>query len=125
MALAVVLTPISALADTPPANKQPAQPLSVTSVRSQRRYAVMGQVGWNNFAGLGLQGSIHLTPRVSIDVGMGFSVTGWKGGVRPRFNFLPSNWTPFVGASFLLGAGLGQSTALLETQGNPVKFRVL
>ena len=80
-------------------------------IRAQRRVALLGEIGWNGLAGFGAIVTYHATPHISLDLGGGFSLTGWKGGVRGRYNFSTNNFTPFVGVGFNATSGLGQITS--------------
>jgi hypothetical protein len=53
----------------------------------------------------------HAHPHVSFDMGGGFSLFGWKAGVRARYNFLKSPMTPFLGVGFNATSGLGEVTS--------------
>jgi hypothetical protein len=77
-------------------------------IRAQRRLALMGEVGWNGIAGFGPTLTFHAHPHLSFDFGAGFSLTGWKLGIRSRFNLLEGRVTPFVGAGLMATAGLGE-----------------
>lgn len=65
-------------------------------------------MGWNGLAGFGAIVTYHATPHWSLDMGGGFSLLGWKAGVRPRYNFSTDNFTPFVGVGFNATSGLGR-----------------
>lgn len=80
----------------------------VLSIRAQRRLALMGELGWNGIAGFGPTLTFHAHPHLAFDFGAGFSLTGWKLGLRSRFNLLKGPVTPFVGAGLMATAGLGE-----------------
>jgi hypothetical protein len=94
--------PNEPLAD-PAADTRPLGP-----IRSRRRLALTGELGWNGLAGFGAVLTYHFHPNFSADFGGGVSLFGWKGGVRGRYNFLTSPFTPFVGVGFNAAGGLGQ-----------------
>ena len=85
--------------------------------------ALLGEVGWNGIAGFGPTLTFHATPHVSFDLGAGVSLTGWKLGLRSRYNLLKGPVTPFIGAGFMGTAGLGE--LLIEEENQPdVTIRV-
>jgi hypothetical protein len=51
----------------------------------------------------------HIDPHLSVDLGAGLSLLGWKTGIRTRFNFLTGRVTPFVGVGVMGAGGLGDS----------------
>jgi hypothetical protein len=79
-------------------------------IRARRRLALTGELGWNGLAGFGPVLSYHFTPHFSGDFAGGVSLFGWKGGVRARYNFLTSPFTPFLGVGFNATGGLGVIT---------------
>lgn len=79
-------------------------------IRAQRRLALTAELGWNGLAGFGPVLTYHAHPHVSFDLGGGFSLFGWKAGLRTRYNFLTSNFTPFVGAGINASSGFGEFT---------------
>lgn len=87
------------------ANETP--PTSLEPIRKRRPLAVRGELGWNGLAGIGVNFTYNITSKISLDYGSGFSVNGWKNGIRGRYNFLENNWTPFVGIGFLYCSGFG------------------
>lgn len=78
-------------------------------VRARRRLALLGEVGWNGIAGFGPMLSYHLDPHVSLDLGAGLSLLGWKVGLRGRYNLLTGPVTPFIGVGMMGAAGFGDS----------------
>lgn len=70
---------------------------SYRPVRERRPVSIGAEVGFNGLGGLGLNVGYNLTPHWSLDAGGGFGLPGARLGVRGRYNFLTSNWTPFVG----------------------------
>jgi hypothetical protein len=72
---------------------------------------LLGEIGWNGLAGFGAILTYYPEPHVALDLAGGFSLLGWKGGIRGRYNFLTSNFTPFVGVGFNATSGLGQVTS--------------
>lgn len=86
-------------------------------IRSRRRLALTGELGWNGLAGFGPVLTYHADPHVSLDLAAGVSLFGWKGGVRGRYNLLTSPFTPFVGLGFNATKGLGELT--LDPEDDP------
>jgi hypothetical protein len=78
-------------------------------IRARRRLALLGEVGWNGIAGFGPNLVYHIDPHLSVDLGAGLSLLGWKTGIRTRFNFLTGPVTPFVGVGVMGAGGLGDS----------------
>jgi hypothetical protein len=79
-------------------------------IRARRRLALTGELGWNGLAGFGPVLTFHVTPHFSMDLGGGVSAFGWKAGVRGRYNFMTTPFTPFVGVGFNATSGLGEIT---------------
>lgn len=77
-------------------------------IRARRKLAVLGEIGWNGLAGFGPILTYHAHPHVSVDFGAGFSLLGGKLGVRGRYNFLKTPFTPFLGVGYNYGSGFGQ-----------------
>jgi hypothetical protein len=73
--------------------------------RLQRPWVISGELGWNGLAGVGGVIARRLSPRATIEAGVGLSGEGPKFGGRARYNFLVTEWTPFVAAGFLYGTG--------------------
>jgi hypothetical protein len=86
-------------------------------IRSRRRLALTGELGWNGLAGFGPVLTYHADPHVSLDLAAGVSLFGWKGGVRGRYNLLTSPFTPFVGVGFNATKGLGE--VVLDPEDDP------
>jgi len=118
-------TPYSEPPTAPPASVPPAAPsrhkidLAVPPkpdtrptlpIRARRKLALTGELGWNGLAGFGPILTYHVHPRVSLDLGVGFSLLGPKVGLRGRYNFLTTPFTPFVGVGFNYADGFGQFT---------------
>jgi len=104
---------------TPPDIQPDTRPLD--SIRARRKLALLGELGWNGLAGFGPILTFHVDPHFSLDLGAGLSFLGWKAGVRGRYNFLTSPFTPFVGVGFNATSGLGQFTSdpKNDPQGDP------
>jgi hypothetical protein len=79
-------------------------------IRARRRLALTGEVGWNGIAGFGAVLSYHIVPQLTGELGAGVSFTGWKAGVRGRYNFLTTPVTPFIGAGLMGTSGIGDVT---------------
>lgn len=75
-------------------------------IRSQRKLELLGEAGWNSLAGFGVTLTYNAHPHLAFDLGGGLSATGWKAGVRGRYNLLTGPFTPFVGAGLSLSSGL-------------------
>ena len=95
-----------------------------TPIRSQRRFALMAEAGWNSLSGVGMQVSYHFIPQLSMDVAGGLSALGWKAGARARYNFVTSNFTPFLGAGLMIGSGAGDEPIAVESPTGTVLARV-
>lgn len=85
-----------------PADDRPLGP-----IRSRRRLALTGEVGWNGLAGFGAVLGYHIAPHFTTELGGGLSLTGWKAGLRARYNLLTGSVTPFVGVGFMGTSGFG------------------
>jgi len=66
---------------------------------------LLGEVGWNSLAGFGLVLTYNAHPHVAFDLAGGLSLTGWKAGLRGRYNLLTGPFTPFVGAGLSMSSG--------------------
>ena len=75
--------------------------------RSERPWVISGEVGWNGLAGIGAVVARRFDPHFTVEAGVGLSAEDAKVGLRARWNFLVSEWTPFLGAGFMYGAGFG------------------
>jgi hypothetical protein len=84
-----------------------------SDVRSQRAWVLSGEAGWNGLAGVGLVIARHMSPRATLEAGVGLSGEGPKFGGRARYNFLVTEWSPFASFGFLYGTG--DPNALRET----------
>ena len=78
-------------------------------IRARRRFALLGEVGWNGIAGFGPNLVYHVHPHFSVDLGAGLSLLGWKVGMRGRYNFVTGPVTPFIGVGVMGAGGLGDS----------------
>lgn len=85
-----------------PADDRPRGP-----IRARRRLALTGEVGWNGIAGFGPVLSYHVAPHFTTELGGGLSLTGWKAGLRGRYNLLTGSVTPFLGAGIMGTSGFG------------------
>lgn len=79
------------------------------TIREERRLALLGELGWNGLAGFGPVLVFHVHPHVSFDLGAGLSLSGWKTGLRGRYNFTTRTVTPFIGAGIVGAAGWGDN----------------
>ena len=79
-------------------------------IRARRRLALLGEIAWNGLAGFGPILTYHVHPHFSADFAAGVSLLGGKLGVRGRYNFVTSAFTPFVGVGYNYGSGFGQFT---------------
>jgi hypothetical protein len=98
--------PLPPAASVTPPDKRPLLP-----IRARRKLALLGELGWNGLAGFGPVLTYHVDPHVSLDLGGGLSLLGWKVGLRGRYNFSTAPFTPFVGVGFNATSGLGQVTS--------------
>ncbi|MFY0524796.1 hypothetical protein ACN28I_17090 [Archangium gephyra] len=105
------------------AREETPEPAS-TSIRSQRRVGIMAEAGWNSLSGVGMQVSYHFMPQLSLDVAGGLSALGWKAGARARYNFVTSNFTPFLGAGLMIGSGAGDEPLSVDDGTRTVLARV-
>ena len=88
------------------AKDAPQPNVSSLPIRSQRRLELLGDVGWNSLAGFGVMLTYNAHPHLAFDLAGGLSLTGWKAGLRGRYNLLTGPFTPFVGAGLSMSAGL-------------------
>ena len=88
-----------------PSQKPVRQPTG--PIRAQRRLALLGEVGWNGIAGFGPNLTFRAHPNLSVDLGAGLSLLGWKVGLRGRYLFLKGPVTPFIGAGVMGAGGFG------------------
>jgi len=87
-------------------SQKPARP-PVGPIRAQRRLALLGEIGWNGIAGFGPNLTFRAHPNLSIDLGAGPSLAGWKVGLRTRYLLLKGPVTPFIGVGLMAGSGFG------------------
>lgn len=76
-------------------------------VRARRRLALTGEVGWNGIAGFGPTLTFRAHPNISVDLGAGLSLVGWKVGLRARYLMLKGPVTPFLGVGVMAASGFG------------------
>lgn len=76
-------------------------------IRAQRRLALVGEVGWNGIAGFGPNLTFRAHPNISVDLGAGLSLLGWKIGLRARYLLLKGPVTPFIGVGAMICSGFG------------------
>jgi hypothetical protein len=76
-------------------------------VRARRRLALLGEVGWNGIAGFGPNLTFRAHPNLSVDLGAGLSLLGWKVGLRGRYLMLQGPVTPFIGVGVMSAGGFG------------------
>jgi len=88
-----------------PSQKPVRQPTG--PIRAQRRLVLLGEVGWNGIAGFGPNLTFRAHPNVSVDLGAGLSLVGWKVGLRARYLLLKGPVTPFIGAGLMAASGFG------------------
>ncbi|HXK17814.1 MAG TPA: hypothetical protein VNG33_08425, partial [Polyangiaceae bacterium] len=101
--------PPRARSSSAPAARPDKRPLG--PIRARRKLALLGELGWNGLAGFGPMLTFHADPHFSLDLAAGFSLLGWKAGVRGRYNFVTDPFTPFLGVGVNAASGLGQITA--------------
>ena len=88
-------------------HRDAAEPRSSTlPIRSQRKLELLGDVGWNSLAGFGVMLTYNAHPHLAFDLAGGLAATGWKAGLRGRYNLLTGPFTPFVGAGLSMSSGL-------------------
>ena len=68
---------------------------------------MLGELGWNGIAGFGPNLTYRAHPNLSIDLGAGLSLLGWKFGVRGRYLMLKGPVTPFIGVGVMTAGGFG------------------
>ena len=76
-------------------------------IRALRRLALTGEVGWNGIAGFGPNLTFRAHPHLSVDLGAGLSLVGWKVGMRARYLLLKGPVTPFIGVGVMAASGFG------------------
>lgn len=97
----------------------------VLPIRGRRRWAIAGELGYNGLAGLGQTVTFNPGPHLALEAGAGMSVGGYKLGVRSRYDFLETHWTPFLGAGFLYKTGTGRRAFKVDIDGDESRIRVL
>jgi len=105
----------------PEAEVQPA--IHGGDVRSQRPWALSGELGWNGLAGVGLTLRRTLESGFAVEGGVGVSVEGAKAGLRVRYDFSRAEWTPFLGLGFLYGTGF-EGEVKGDGSTGPFKYRI-
>jgi hypothetical protein len=88
------------------AKDAPGPKTSSLPIRSQRKLELLGDAGWNSLAGFGVMLTYNAHPHLAFDLAGGLSATGWKAGLRGRYNLLTGPFTPFVGAGLSMSSGL-------------------
>ena len=101
-------------------------PVEDLPVRMTRSFGISMDIGLNGLVGFGPTIQYFVSPHVGIDGGIGLSFTGLKFGARGRYLFLEKNFTPFVGAGFSYGFGLGDENQLIEVDfdGNIIEYYI-
>ena len=104
-----VPTPEPAVPVPPVVVLDPSKPVRLPTgpVRAQRKLALLGEVGWNGIAGFGPNLIFRAHPNLSIDLGLGLSLLGWKVGLRGRYLLLKGPVTPFIGVGVMTAGGFG------------------
>jgi hypothetical protein len=113
------LAVIMALAVVPAAEEGGDEP-----IRAERRFGILGEAAWNGLAGIGVNTVYHIVPELSLDAGLGVSATGYKVGVRARYNFLTATATPFLAAGMMLSSGTVGRTVETTADGNTVGLQI-
>ncbi len=90
--------------------------LPVGPVRAQRRLALLGEVGWNGIAGFGPNLTFRLHPNVSLDLGAGISLVGWKVGFARSLPAAQGAVTPFIGVGIMPAGGFGSEPIEIQPQ---------
>jgi len=80
---------------------------STGPIRGRRRLALLGEVGWNGIAGFGPNLTYRAHPNISVDLGAGLSLVGWKVSLRARYLLLKGPVTPFIGLGLMAASGFG------------------
>lgn len=88
-----------------PSQKPARQPTG--PIRARRRLALLGEVGWNGIAGFGPNLTFRAHPNLSVDLGAGLSLVGWKVSLRARYLLLKGPVTPFLGVGLMAASGFG------------------
>ena len=90
-------------------------------IRAQRRLALLGEVGWNGIAGFGANLTFRAHPNLSVDLGAGLALVGWKVGLRARYLLLKGPVTPFIGVGMMSASGLGSEPIEIRTNDDPAR----
>ena len=85
------------------------------SPREERPWGVSGELGWNGLAGVGAVVARHLDAHFTLEAGVGIAAEAAKFGLRARYDFAASEWTPFLGAGFLYGTGYGDAVQSVDS----------
>lgn len=91
--------------------------------RADRRWELVGEVGWNSMTGLGAVVGYRVDPHVTIEAGLGISPEGGKAGARARYLFSLNRWSPFAGLGLLYGSG-SSSDLTGDDRGAKYRYRV-
>lgn len=102
----------------------PPADIDARPIRLRRPFTIGGELAWNGLAGLSVNASYHFIPQLAIDGGLGLSLTGWRMGTRLRFNFLTSEWTPFLGAGGSIASGFGDAEIDAQYGTDKAKLKV-
>ncbi|HUJ25040.1 MAG TPA: hypothetical protein VLW85_03410 [Myxococcales bacterium] len=98
-------------------------PALPADLRMRRPWVVSGEAGWNGLAGIGVVVAHRLSPRATLEAGLGISGEGPKLGLRARYDFFVTPWTPFAGIGFLYGTG--DASAGRDTSSpHPFSYRI-
>jgi hypothetical protein len=88
------------------AKDSPAPPVASEPIRSRRKLALLGEVGWNSLGGVGVMLTYNVHPHFALDLAGGVALSGWKAGLRGRYNLLTGPFTPFIGAGLSMSSGV-------------------
>lgn len=125
----LALLPGAALADPSPHSvgerEGPPLPNAVPTapVRARRPWALSAELGNKGLAGYGLVATYNVVPRLSLDLGAGYSLLGYKAGGRVRLNFLESPWTPYLAAGGLAATGIDDAKVRLHSDSSRIRVR--
>lgn len=114
-------SPPSTYIEPPP---PPPRDLDERPIRLRRPFVVGGELSWNGLAGLGANFSYHIIPQLALDAALGLSLTGTRVGARARFNFLTSEWTPFLGGGMSYASGFGDQVIDAQYGTDKAKMKV-
>lgn len=87
-----------------------------------RRFSVLGEIGWNGLAGLGPVVAWRVHPRFAVDAGAGLSGVGLKIGARFRWMPGAGRWTPLLGGGLMYGSGAMDETMDMEDVENGIIY---